>query len=96
MRLHRPEPRRHQPLNITLYRKPGCGLCDEAAAMLSRISREIPIQLTAIDIDSDEDLQRRYFLEIPVIVAGEREVARAPISERALKAALRDLLIGGQ
>ena len=78
-------------LELTLYRKEGCGLCDQAEAMLARIAKRLPLQVTSIDIDSDPALQARYFLEIPVIAIGHDEIARAPISERALEAALRSL-----
>ncbi|MEO8539726.1 MAG: glutaredoxin family protein [bacterium] len=79
------------PIAVTLYRKPGCGLCDQAEAMLTRIGKKLPLVLTTVDIDSDEDLQKRYFLEIPVIAVDGDEIARAPINERALKAVLEDL-----
>ena len=79
-------------LAVTLYRKQGCGLCDQAEAALARISRRLPLTVTTIDIDSDETLQRRYFLEIPVIAVAGKEVARAPISERTLHALLEDLV----
>ena len=59
--------------------------------MLSRISKRTPLSVTALDIDADEELQRRYFLEIPVVVVEGIEVARAPISERALAGALAAL-----
>lgn len=78
------------PLEVTLYRKPGCGLCDQAEAMLGRIGKKLPLRVTAMDIDADADLQKRYFLEIPVVVVAGEEVARAPISERVLEAALRE------
>lgn len=78
------------PLEVTLYGKAGCGLCDQAEAMLTRIAKRLPLRLAVIDIDSDLELQARYFLEIPVIAVGSAEVARAPISERLLEAALRD------
>lgn len=57
--------------------------------MLARIEKRLPLRVTAIDIDSDQDLQARYFLEIPVVAVAGVEVARAPLSERALEAALR-------
>ncbi len=79
------------PLEVTLYRKPGCGLCDQAEAMLGRIGKRMPIRLTTVDIDSNDALQRRYFLEIPVVTVEGEEVARAPISERTLEASLRGL-----
>ena len=76
-------------LEVTLYRKPGCGLCDEAAAALDRIARRVPLSVTLVDIDQDPDIQARYFLEIPVVLVNGEEVARAPIGERALEDALR-------
>jgi len=79
------------PLEVTLYRKPGCGLCDEAEAILARISRRLPLTVDCVDIDSDAALQARYFLEIPVVAARGQEVARAPITERTLEARLREL-----
>lgn len=81
-----------EPLAVTLYRKQGCGLCDQAEAALARISRRLPLTVTTVDIDSDEALQRRYFLEIPVITVAGEEIARAPISERTLRARLEDLV----
>jgi glutaredoxin len=77
------------PLEVTLYRKDGCGLCDQAETMLARISKRIPLRVTTVDINSDSKLQARYFLEIPVITIGEEEIARAPLNERTLEAALR-------
>ena len=41
-----------------------------------------------VDIESDDELLRRYMLEIPVVTVGGREVARAPIYESALEDAL--------
>ncbi|GIW14764.1 MAG: glutaredoxin family protein [Dehalococcoidia bacterium] len=79
-------------LAVTLYRAPGCGLCDRAEAILARLARELPIAVTAVDISSDPALEARYFLEIPVIEADGRIIARAPIAEAALRAELEALL----
>lgn len=76
------------PLEVTLYGKAGCGLCAQAEAMLKRIARRIPLHLVLVDIESDPELQARYFLEIPVVTVGGAEIARAPISERALETEL--------
>lgn len=91
MWLRRRKPASRAALDVTLYRKQGCGLCDQAEAMLARISKQTPLRVTAVDIDRDEDLQRRYFMEIPVVVVAGREVARAPISERALGDVLAEM-----
>ena len=81
-----------RPLAVTLYRAKGCGLCDRAEALLARLARELPIAVSAVDIASDPALEARYFLEIPVIEAGGRIIARAPIAEAALRAELETLL----
>lgn len=83
------------PLNVTLYGRAGCHLCDEAAAMLVRIGKRIPLVVTPVDIESDDALLQRYMFEIPVICVDGAEIARAPISEVALEAALRALRGGG-
>ncbi len=79
------------PLEVTLYRKDECGLCHEAEAMLVRIARRVPLRIRLVDIDTDPSLQERYFLEIPVVACRGSEIARAPISERSLEAALREM-----
>jgi len=94
MWLRRPERPPVEPISVTLFRKQGCGLCDQAEAMLRRISKRTPLQVTTVDIDSDEALQRRYFMEIPVVVVDGAEVARAPISERALADLFEGLAAG--
>jgi glutaredoxin len=77
------------PLEVTLYGKPNCGLCDHAEAALARIGKRIPLRVLKVNIDADEALQARYFLAIPVVAVGDVEIARAPISERELERELR-------
>jgi glutaredoxin len=50
-------------VTLLLYSRPGCHLCDEARAILQRVGH--PFQ--EIDIDSDDELLRRYLERIPVI-----------------------------
>lgn len=91
LRLRRPRQPEMRQLHVTLLRKQDCGLCEHAAAALSRISHRVPLTVQHVDIDQDEALQRRYFLEIPVVLVDGEEVARAPIRERALEDVLREL-----
>lgn len=57
---------------LTVYRRDGCHLCDEARVMLQqaleeRVMRGEPTALVKeLDIDADPELQARYFLRIPV------------------------------
>lgn len=79
-------------LQVTLYRGRACGLCDRAEAMLARIGRRLPLTVATVDIASDPELEATYFLDIPVIEAEGRVIARGRIAEAALAAELEALL----
>jgi glutaredoxin len=48
---------------LTLYGRPGCHLCDDARAVLQRVGEPFD----EVDIESDDDLLRRYLERIPVL-----------------------------
>jgi glutaredoxin len=58
---------------LTVYSKPGCHLCDEAVAVLTRLQAELGFELAELDISSDERLHRAYFDRIPVIRTDDGE-----------------------
>jgi len=73
---------------VILYTRGECGLCDEVAAELRRLSGELGFTLLERNIDEDAGLRARYDDAVPVVEAGGRIVARAPIDVPALRAAL--------
>jgi hypothetical protein len=56
------------PLEVTLYARPGCHLCEQAEAELARFRRQYPHTLTVIDVSTDANLGARYGERIPVLV----------------------------
>ena len=48
---------------LILYSRPGCHLCDLAAAMLDRLG----VIWREVNIETDAGLETRYGLEIPVL-----------------------------
>jgi len=52
---------------VVLYGKDGCHLCDDAAAILQRLGRELGIAWTKVDITSDAAIFERFRYRIPVI-----------------------------
>lgn len=74
--------------HMTLYMRPGCHLCDDAAELLERLVGQA--QITEINILEDVELFERYRFRIPVIVVADGPTLFAPISEADLIRALRD------
>jgi glutaredoxin len=75
-------------LNVTLYTKAGCRLCDEAEDTLRRLGKFIQFELRIVYIDCEPALQDRFADRVPVVYIDGREVASAPIDEAALRLAI--------
>ncbi len=71
-----------------LHERPGCHLCEDALAVLERVRLRRPFTLERRDIESDEDLLRRYLERIPVVTIDGREAFELFVSEATLEAAL--------
>ena len=74
-------------VEVTLYTKPGCHLCEDVKEMLVGLTAVYPHHLTEIDITNDRDIFNRYHLTIPVVHIGQTEL-QAPITAAQLRAAL--------
>lgn len=70
---------------ITLYTRPGCHLCEDAADLLDRLAAQYAFEVAEVNILNDADLFERYKHSIPVVaLAGGPEIA-APIRADALE-----------
>lgn len=76
-------------LEITLYTKNGCGLCEEVKHELAQLQTAVPHHLTEVDITKDEALFATYRYRIPVLQIGTKTLA-APISQPQLAAWLAE------
>ncbi|HEV8385708.1 MAG TPA: glutaredoxin family protein [Candidatus Acidoferrales bacterium] len=63
-------------LEVTLYTRKGCHLCEEAKAQMAPLLREFGARLREVDIDADAQLRALYDFEVPVIFLGDRKVAK--------------------
>jgi glutaredoxin len=70
---------------VTLYGRPGCHLCDVARDALLRIRATQPFELRQVDIESDEELFKRYLERIPVIALDGEELSDHFVDEQALR-----------
>lgn len=74
---------------LTLYTRAGCGLCEEARALLERLRAPLGLHLDLVDVDASDSLRARYGEAVPVVALDGVEIARAPIAAAALEARLR-------
>jgi hypothetical protein len=72
-------------IRLILYSKPGCHLCEIMAGMVRHVGRTVPLTLDEIDITSDRVLLTRYQTAIPVLMIGDREIARYRVGELELR-----------
>jgi hypothetical protein len=71
-----------------LYEGCGCGLCARALAVLESEAPGLGFDLRRVAIDGDEELERRYRIDLPVVaVDGEIAFTHA-VSESALRRAV--------
>lgn len=73
---------------ITLYSRPGCHLCEDAAELLEQLATRVPLAVTEVNILGDIGLYERYKHSIPVIVITGGPTLSAPIQRMALEQAL--------
>jgi glutaredoxin len=66
---------------LVLYSRPGCHLCDEARVVLERVGEPFD----EVDIESDDELLKRYLERIPVVVLDGQELYDFFVDEQDLR-----------
>jgi len=66
---------------LVLYSRPGCHLCEDARVVLERIGE--PFE--EVDIESDDDLLKRYLERIPVVALDGQELYDFFVDEQDLR-----------
>ncbi len=78
------------PLEVTLYTKPGCHLCEEAKAAIAPLLREFQAPLREVDIESDAALIARYAWDIPVLFIGMHKAAKHRVDVEQFRRQLQE------
>src|SRR3989304_6046178 len=74
-------------LNVTLYIRKTCSLCDEVRTELQKLQGKFPHRLVEVDIETDPVLVAKYDLDIPVLEVGPYTL-KAPITSQSLQMTL--------
>ncbi|MBI4735733.1 MAG: glutaredoxin family protein [candidate division NC10 bacterium] len=82
-----------QPLQLELYSRPGCHLCDELRAVCQRLSDEFLLRVTEVNIEAHPALEERFGREIPVLFIDGRKTVKFRTTETELRRKLRRRLL---
>jgi glutaredoxin len=75
-------------MEVTVYGRPGCHLCDDALALLERIRADAPFEMRTVNIEDDDALLRAYLERIPVVAVDGEDVYDYYVDEADLRARL--------
>jgi glutaredoxin len=78
------------PLDITMYMREGCHLCEEAKTTMAPLLAEFGAKLHEVDIDDDPILLDRYTNDVPVIFVGSQFFAQHRVDLARLRRQLED------
>jgi hypothetical protein len=73
-----------QPVLVLLGRA-GCHLCEDMRAALMPWAARFRFNVEEVDITGKTELEARYGWDIPVLLAGEAEICRHFLDEKALR-----------
>ncbi|MET8572965.1 glutaredoxin family protein [Streptomyces sp. NPDC004783] len=75
---------------VTLIRKPGCHLCDDAQLVVDKVCAELGVPWEEKDITEDRALHDQYWEQIPVVLVDGRQHTFWRVNEERLRRALTE------
>lgn len=77
-------------LEVTIYTRAGCHLCDEAKTAIAPLLNEFGATVREIDIEGDATLIQRFGCDIPVIYIGRKKAAKYRVNLQQFRRQLQD------
>ncbi|MBI4473227.1 MAG: glutaredoxin family protein [Acidobacteria bacterium] len=78
-------------VQVEIYSRPACHLCDEAKEVIERVRRRIPFSLRVINIEEDQELESKYGTEIPVVLINGNKAFKYRVDEAELEKKVKRL-----
>ena len=78
-------------IQIDIYSRPGCHLCDEAKEVVERVRARFPFSLRVINIETDPELETRYGEQIPVVFNNGNKAFKYHVDEAELEKKVKKL-----
>ena len=80
--------RKAASIELVLYSRPACHLCDEMKELIAQVLGDFEASLRDVDISTDPDLEADYGEQIPVLLVDGKKAFKF----RTTRAALRERL----
>ena len=78
-------------VQIDIYSRPGCHLCDDAKEVVERVRRRFPFSLRVVDIETDPELEKAYGEQIPVVFINGHKAFKYHVDEDQFEKQVRRL-----
>jgi len=78
-------------IQIDIYSRPGCHLCDEAKTVIERVQGRFAFALRVINIEQDPALEREYGSDIPIVMINGNKAFKYRVDEAELENKVRRL-----
>ena len=75
--------------HVIVYSRPGCHLCDDAKAVMQNAGCSDDFTLEEINIESDDELLRKYKYDIPVVTINGVEAFRHRVDADEFKKSIK-------
>ncbi|MFJ4783476.1 glutaredoxin family protein [Streptomyces sp. NPDC001002] len=75
---------------VTLVRKPGCHLCDDAQVVVEKVCGDLGVPWEAKSIEADPELHDQYWEQIPVVLIDGAQHTFWRVNEERLRKALTE------
>jgi glutaredoxin len=78
-------------IQVDIYSRPGCHLCDEAKEVIDRVRKRHGFTLRVINIENDPALEAAYGTEIPVVFINGSKAFKYHVDEREMEEKVKRL-----
>ena len=78
-------------VQIDIYSRPGCHLCDAAKEVVERVRLRFPFLLRVINIETDPELEKSYGEQIPVVFINGNKAFKYHVDEAELEKKVKKL-----
>ena len=78
-------------IQIDIYSRPGCHLCDEAKEVIERVRKRVDFSVRVVNIATDPELEKRYGEQIPVVLINGNKAFKYHVDEAELEEKVKRL-----